>query len=239
MQAMNIAMKVIGAATGAVLLFFGSAAVTGHILEKKAGKAAAGEAPKSEPVLAMANKDAMANGDSPVAQDAMGAGADMASTPAAPGPLVIKSVLPIQGAIKYGEWHWDETAAPAAGKIVVTVDLDARVISVFRDGHEIGAAAVLLGTDDHPTPLGRFPILQKSKNHVSNIYDADMPYMMRLTWDGITIHGASVENGYASHGCIGTPNPFAAKLFAAAKLGDEVLITRGKMADVGDNLAAS
>ncbi len=238
---MNIAWKVIGAATGAVLLFFGSAAVTGHILEQRVSQRPSAHSPRleTEPVLSMADKD-LAGPDGiqagEMAPDAVVA-KGTSPAPAIAEPLVIRSILPIQGPIKYGEWHWDESAAPASGKIVVTVDLDARVISVFRNGHEIGAAAVLLGTDDYPTPLGRFPILQKRKDHVSNIYDADMPYMMRLTWDGITIHGAEVENGYASHGCIGTPNAFAAKLFAIAKLGDEVLISRGKKVGVGDNLA--
>lgn len=235
-------MKVIGAATGAVLLFFGSAAVTGHILEQKANRQASAQFPRIEagPVLAMADQDLAGSGADATqpGEVAADAAADSGiSAPVIAAPLVIKSILPIQGPIKYGEWHWDESAAPASGKIVVTVDLDARVISVFRDGHEIGAAAVLLGTDKHPTPLGRFPILEKRKDHVSNIYDADMPYMMRLTWDGITIHGAEVENGYASHGCIGTPNGFAAKLFATARLGDDVLISRGKSVGVGDNLA--
>ena len=47
---------------------------------------------------------------------------------------------------------------------MVTIDLEARVLSVFRDGYEIGATAVLLGTDEHPTPLGVFPILSKERS---------------------------------------------------------------------------
>ena len=79
----------------------------------------------------------------------------------APEPFVIKRILPIEGPIRYGEWHWNEAGAPADGPLVITVDLEARVMSVFRDGYEIGATAVLLGTDEHPTPLGVFPILSK------------------------------------------------------------------------------
>ncbi|MDE2405039.1 MAG: L,D-transpeptidase family protein [Sphingomonadales bacterium] len=158
----------------------------------------------------------------------------------APAPaadtLVIRHVLPIKGAIRYGEWHWDESGAPARGTVVITVDLEARVLSIFRDGYEIGAAAVLLGTQEKPTPLGVFPITEKDADHVSNLYDAPMPYMMRLTNDGVTIHATTVQNGYASHGCIGVPKPFAKKLFGAAKLGDRVFITRGKHVGVGDGL---
>lgn len=159
-------------------------------------------------------------------------------SPAADGPFVVKRILPIEGAIKYGEWHWDEEGVPP-GPIVMTVDLDARVLSIFRGGYEIGAAAVLLGTEEKPTPLGVYPITQKARHHVSNLYDAPMPYMMRLTNDGITLHGSKVEWGYASHGCVGMPEAFAAKVFAASKVGDRVFITRGKTVGIGESLVAS
>ena len=152
-------------------------------------------------------------------------------------PFVVKSILPIEGTIRYGEWYWDESRAPKIGKLVMTVDLDARVISVFRDGHEIGTAVALLGTDKHPTPLGSFPILTKEKDNVSEKYNnAPMPWTLRLTWDGVAIHGSPVLNGYASHGCIGVPDPFAEKLFALAKRGDRVIITRGQMIGLGDKI---
>lgn len=160
-------------------------------------------------------------------------------TPDADDPFVIKRVLPITGPIKYGEWHWDDEGVPD-GPLVMTVDLDARVLSVFRGGYEIGATAVMLGTDNHPTPLGVFPILSKERHNVSEKYgDAPMPWTLRLTWDGIAIHGGSeVERGFASHGCIGTPNEFVSRLFAIAKKGDKVIITRGQTANVGSSLAS-
>ncbi|MBT0671347.1 L,D-transpeptidase family protein [Novosphingobium profundi] len=160
--------------------------------------------------------------------------------PATPDqPFVIKRILPIKGPIKYGEWHWDESGVPD-GPLVITVDLDARVLSVFRNGYEIGATAVLLGDQDKPTPTGVFPITEKDIDHVSNIYTgAPMPYMQRLTNDGVSLHGSKVEKGYASHGCVGIPNPFAAKLFAITRLGDKVYITRGKQVGLGDDLVGS
>jgi lipoprotein-anchoring transpeptidase ErfK/SrfK len=150
------------------------------------------------------------------------------------GPFVVKSILPINEPIKFGKFYWDETRAPASGKLVVTVDLTARVISVFRDGHEIGAAAILKGYGEKPTPTGIFPITQKDADHVSNIYDAPMPWMMRLTNDGVSIHGSKVEKGYATNGCIGVPDGFAEKLFRIASLGDKVIVTDGKTMQVGD-----
>lgn len=151
--------------------------------------------------------------------------------------FVIKRILPIKGPIRYGEWHWDEKEVPA-GPIVITVDIEARVLSIFRNGYEIGASAVLLGSQEKPTPTGVFPITQKKKHHVSNIYDAPMPYMQRLTNDGITLHATTVEWGYASHGCIGMPEEFARKVFETTKLGDRVFITRGKQIGMGDSLVS-
>ncbi|MXO51392.1 L,D-transpeptidase family protein [Erythrobacter gaetbuli] len=150
-------------------------------------------------------------------------------------PFTIRRVLPIEGPIKYGEWHWDDEAVPE-GPLLITVDLQARTISIFRDGYEIGAAAVMLGTDEHPTPTGTFPILTKERHNVSEKYgNAPMPWTLRLTWDGIAIHGGSeVENGYASHGCVAIPDPLAAKLFEIAQKGDKVIITDGKRIGVGD-----
>ena len=103
--------------------------------------------------------------------------------PAAPKDerFVIKRILPITGPIKYGEWHWDDKGVPD-GPLVITVDLDARVLSIFKGGYEIGAAAVLLGTSEKPTPTGVFPIRWKDKDHYSSTYDnAPMPYTMNLT----------------------------------------------------------
>ena len=151
--------------------------------------------------------------------------------------FVIKRILPITGPIKYGEWHWDETGAPADGPLVMTVDLDARVLSVFRSGYEIWATAVLLGTTEKPTPLGKFPIIWKKADHYSSTYDgAPMPFTQRLTNDGVAIHGTKVEKGYASHGCIGVPNDFGRKLFGVTKVGDVVYITRSKRIGKGDSL---
>ena len=150
--------------------------------------------------------------------------------------FVIKSILPISGPIKYGEWHWDEKGVPE-GPIVITVDLDARVLSVFKGGYEIGATAVLLGTSDKPTPLGMFPIKWKKADHYSSTYDdAPMPFTQNLTDDGVAIHGTKVEKGYASHGCIGVPAGFDKKLFGVTKPGDRVFITKGKRVGQGDSL---
>tara|TARA_R110000787_G_scaffold10316_4_gene35096 strand:- start:110 stop:832 length:723 start_codon:yes stop_codon:yes gene_type:complete len=145
----------------------------------------------------------------------------------------VKRVLKIDHPLNHGDYVWDDKDVPA-GPIMVTVDLKAQTLSVFRGGYEIGVAVILYGADDKESPLGVYPITQKDADHYSNLYNnAPMPYALRLTNDGVFIHGSDVEYGEATHGCIGIPKAFAKKLFEQAKLGDLVIITDGKMMDLG------
>jgi lipoprotein-anchoring transpeptidase ErfK/SrfK len=175
----------------------------------------------------------------PVEKAAANTSSAQPAKPAVP-PLderfVVKRILPIDGPIRYGEWHWNEQGAPADGALVITVDLQANVLSVFRDGYEIGATAILTGHGEKPTPTGVFPITEKDRDHVSNLYDAPMPYMLRLTNDGVAIHATKVENGYVTRGCVGVPDGFAAKLFRTVRLGDRVIITDGARMQLGDRI---
>ena len=232
-----MAIKFIAGVTAAVALGVGATfAWTAAQDEGREGSQFA--ASTAQPQIASARTLQQAEDGAMTATQADEAAAKAAEEAAAakPEPFVIKRILPIEGPIKYGEWYWDDEGVPD-GPLVMTVDKQARVISVFRGGYEIGAAAVLLGTPDYPTPVGTFPILTKEKDNVSEKYDnAPMPYTLRLTWDGIAIHGSQVENGYASHGCVGTPTPFAEKLFAIAKKGDKVVITDGQRIGIGDAL---
>lgn len=152
-----------------------------------------------------------------------------------PTPFVVRHILDLKKPLSHGDFVWDESGAPD-GPVVITVDLAAQVVSIFRDGYEIGAAAIIYGADNMPTPLGVFPILQKDADHVSNLYDAAMPYMLRLTNDGVAIHGSDVRYGYATHGCVGVPTAFARKLFAATRIGDRVIVTNGKRLSMGQSI---
>tara|TARA_R110000824_G_scaffold30860_2_gene100998 strand:- start:3955 stop:4647 length:693 start_codon:yes stop_codon:yes gene_type:complete len=147
--------------------------------------------------------------------------------------FVVKRILQIDEPFVHGYYKWDDEGVPA-GELVVTVDLKAESISVFRAGYEIGAAVITFGDSEKPTPTGVFPITQKSKDHVSNIYGSPMPYMMRLTNDGVAIHASDVKWGWGTRGCIGVPLEFARLLFEQAELGDRVIVTDGKMMSVGD-----
>jgi lipoprotein-anchoring transpeptidase ErfK/SrfK len=146
------------------------------------------------------------------------------------GP-VVTSIIDAGSPIAPGEYAWDDSGVPP-GPVRIVVDLASEKLHVYRGGIEIGQAFILYGADHKPTPTGTFPILQKDKDHVSNLYGAPMPYMLRLTWGGVAIHGSEVEANAATHGCVGVPDEFAALLFAQAKKGDPVLVTRNWRPDL-------
>jgi hypothetical protein len=135
----------------------------------------------------------------------------------------VRSMLNITKPMHFGDFVWNEDRIPQ-GPIWVRIDLKLQLLSVFRDGHEIGSAVILFGTDGKATPTGDFTILEKDADHYSRSYDAPMPYMLRLTNDGVAIHGSNVREGWATHGCIGIPLDFAKLLFAAMNKGDPVVI---------------
>jgi len=140
----------------------------------------------------------------------------------------VKSLLKVNSPMTYGDYLWNDTGVPA-GPAWIRVDLKSQIMSVFRSGHEIGTAVILYGADGLPTPTGKFPILAKMKDHRSATYgDAPMPYTLRLTNDGVSIHGSNVRWGFATHGCVGVPKDFAAKIFGAVSVGDEVMIVSGE-----------
>src|SRR5437868_14495794 len=140
----------------------------------------------------------------------------------------IKTILDVRSPMTYGQFIWNDAGVPP-GPVWIRVDLHAQLMSVFRAGHEIGTAVILYGADGLPTPTGRFPILARLRDHRSITYDnAPMPYTLRLTRDGVAIHGSNVRWGFATHGCIGIPKAFAAKLFDVLHVGDELLVVSGK-----------
>jgi len=172
-----------------------------------------------------------------------------APAPADPSLYPIRSALRIDHKLKHGDWIWNEAAAPVGGPdgdvMLVTVDLKAQMMSVFRGGHEIGVAVIEHGATGKPTPLGAFTILSKHKDYHSNTYvddagrPAPMPWAQRLTTTGVFIHGAKVRIDWGSNGCVGIPDAFAEKLFGTTKVGDRVLITDGAVMQVGNSVPAA
>lgn len=143
----------------------------------------------------------------------------------------VKMTLALDKRMQPGDFAWNAEGVPA-GPMRIVVDLARERMYVYRGGIEIGRSVINYGADDKPTPTGIFPILQKKTRHISNLYNAPMPYMMRLTWDGVAIHSSEVDGESATHGCVGVPDEFAMLVFKEMKIGDRVLVTNNWMRSV-------
>ena len=111
-------------------------------------------------------------------------------------------------------------------RVQITVSIPDQKAYVYRGGTLIAVSTVSTGRPGHETPVGEFEILQKNVDHRSNLYnDAPMPFMQRLTWDGIALHAGHNPGSPASHGCIRLPKAFARDLYALTDLGGLVSVT--------------
>jgi hypothetical protein len=127
-------------------------------------------------------------------------------------------------ALKPGEFFWQPHLAPA-GDVEMVVSIPLQRAFVYRERVLIGVTTVSTGKAGHPTPVGSFDILQKRRQHRSNLYNnAPMPFMQRLTWDGIALHAGEIPGRPASHGCVRLPLAFAKLLFDATRVGASVHI---------------
>lgn len=126
--------------------------------------------------------------------------------------------------LRTGHYLWE--AEGATGQIRIVIDRAQQRAFVYRGELLVGVSTISTGKKGHTTPLGTFTILQKAARHRSNKYsNAPMPFMQRLTWDGIALHAGPLPGYPASHGCIRLPWAFAQKLFALTSLGATVEIT--------------
>jgi len=109
------------------------------------------------------------------------------------------------------------------------------------------------GKRGHASPTGSFAVLEKDKDHHSNLYGdykdsqgrtvragisaqidsapsgthfvgASMKWFMRLTGEGVGMHVGILPGYAASHGCIRMPEPAAALFYAHVKVGTPALV---------------
>lgn len=134
--------------------------------------------------------------------------------------------------LKPGEWVWAEEVSPV-GPVLVYVNLERQLATVFRNGVRIAVTTVSSGKRGHETPTGVFTILQKDAKHRSSTYNnAPMPYQQRLTWDGVALHAGGLPGYPESHGCVHLPITFAAKLFGTTDMGGTVIVA-GRAGEFG------
>lgn len=145
-----------------------------------------------------------------------------------PVPVPVKQPAPkkkpFSDGLKPGQYVWEKRANGATDLRIVAV-LDIQRIYVFDGGTLVAFSTISSGKKGHATPTGSFKILQKNVDHKSNLYnDAPMPYMQRLTWDGIALHAGHIPGYPASHGCLRLPLAFAKSLYGITKMDQTVIV---------------
>lgn len=116
---------------------------------------------------------------------------------------------------------------PTKGPLLISVSLATQSLTVYDDGVAIAHSPISSGTKEYPTPTGVFSVIQKQRFHRSNLYSAaPMPFMQRVTWSGVALHGGKLPGYPASHGCIRLPDDFAVRLWRTTSTGARVVITQ-------------
>lgn len=135
------------------------------------------------------------------------------------------TVMEAVARLKPGEFLWAPEAAPE-GPVLLVVSLATQRAVLYRNGVPIGISTVSTGRRGYRTPAGVFTVLEKQIEHYSSLYDnAPMPYMQRLTWGGVALHGGRLPGYPASHGCIRLPLEFARRIYGVTRLGMTVVVT--------------
>lgn len=139
-----------------------------------------------------------------------------------PAPKPVKKGPP--DSLKPGQFVWENREA-YVNPLRMVIVLDIQRMYVFDGDSLVGFTTVSTGKKGKETPTGYFKILQKKIYHESNLYaNAPMPFMQRLTWDGIALHAGHNPGYPASHGCIRLPKVFAKSLFDVTAMDGEVVI---------------
>lgn len=137
----------------------------------------------------------------------------------------------------------------------VRIDLSAQKAFFYKAGTLVGVSRISTGSDEHATPPGTFKIIQKNKDHRSNLYGifkdkatgqvvnddvdtskdktppgcvyvgAPMPYFMRFN-GGIGMHTGYLPGYNASHGCVRMPHKMAKAFFENVEIGTPVIVQR-------------
>ncbi|MEM6911472.1 MAG: L,D-transpeptidase family protein [Verrucomicrobiota bacterium] len=148
--------------------------------------------------------------------------------------------------------YWDGEGYSGAPSVVI--DLTRQQALFYKGGRLVGSSLISSGREGYRTPTGNFKIIQKSRDHASNLYgkivdaygnvvnpDADsrkdpvprggrfvgapMPYFMRIH-GGIGLHAGYIPGYPASHGCIRMPERMARTFFDNVAYGTPVRVIR-------------
>jgi len=111
---------------------------------------------------------------------------------------------------------------PCAPTARACVRLSTNQAWLLRGGKVVaGPVPVSHGRKGFATPPGSFRVSFKNQDHVSSIYDQEMPYSVFFNGD-IAFHQGSVR--VKSHGCVHLTASAARQFFAALQTGDRVQV---------------
>lgn len=115
------------------------------------------------------------------------------------------------------------TYATASDRMLL-VDKASQSFYYFEYGEKIRTGSISTGRKSHWTPVGRFTVGHKNKDHRSKLYnDVPMPFAMQINGN-IFIHQGRLPGYPASKGCVRLGNVDAEYLFGRMKAGDVVVI---------------
>lgn len=146
--------------------------------------------------------------------------------------------------------YWDGDGV--SGTSSITINLGEQKAFFYKDGRLVGVSMISSGREGYRTPSGQYKIIQKSKDHVSNLYGdyvdqggnvmvanvgvkrdakppgtsfrgAPMPYFLRFH-GGYGLHAGFLPGFAASHGCVRMPERMAQIFFANVSRGTPVRV---------------
>jgi lipoprotein-anchoring transpeptidase ErfK/SrfK len=117
-----------------------------------------------------------------------------------------------------------ESAPPCAPTARACVDLSANRSWLLQNGRvTYGPVPITSGRPGFRTPPGTFTVASKRRDHVSSIYDAEMPWSVFFN-GGVAFHEGSLT--VTSHGCIHLSPEAAETYFSELSVGDVVQVVR-------------
>jgi lipoprotein-anchoring transpeptidase ErfK/SrfK len=117
-----------------------------------------------------------------------------------------------------------ESAPPCAPTARACVDLSANRSWLLQNGRvTYGPVPITSGRPGFRTPPGTFTVASKRRDHVSSIYDAEMPWSVFFN-GGVAFHEGSLT--VTSHGCIHLSPEAAETYFSELSVGDVVQVIR-------------
>lgn len=148
--------------------------------------------------------------------------------------------------------YWDGDGV--SGSPSITINLTEQAAYFYKGAKLVGVSAISSGREGFDTPTGSFKIIQKNKDHYSNLYGeyvdaagnviqkdvdvtkdpkppgaifkgAPMPHFMRIV-GGVGMHAGFLPGVPDSHGCIRMPPEMAAIFFENVEKGTPVRIVR-------------